>query len=453
MAALKKGLRLSSTQTVVLGFFLVIVAGALLLSLPFATRDGRSVGLLNALFTATSAVCVTGLVVVDTGTTYSLFGQIVILLLIQTGGLGFMTIASLAFMLARKRITLSERLVIKESLNQDTNAGMVRLVRRVLLLTFIMEGLGFLLLSTRFIPVYGFAKGLYFSVFHAVSAFCNAGFDLIGNYQSLIPFQDDIIVNITVMGLIIFGGLGFVVISDIWRKRSFKKLDTHSKAVLKMTGFLIIAGAALFLIMESGNPATLGHAGMEGGSKVMGAFFQSVTARTAGFNTIDQGTLSYASKLGCMLLMFIGASPASTGGGIKTTTAYVIFKTAVAAMRGRGEVNMLGRKCARDVIMRSVGIIALALTLVFISSLVVFIAEAGTGKHFESILFEVFSAFGTVGLSEGITPTLLPISKLMLIVTMFAGRLGPLTLTMAFARRIDTASCKIHYPEDRLMVG
>ncbi|NLT17575.1 MAG: Trk family potassium uptake protein, partial [Clostridiales bacterium] len=224
MAAVK-GLRINSTQKLVLGYLAVIFIGAALLSLPVATRDGNSVGMINALFTSTSAVCVTGLVTVDTGTTYSLFGQIVILLLIQTGGLGFMTIASLAFLLVRKRITLSERLIIKESLNQDRTAGLVRLVRRVLLLTFILEGAGLILLSTRFIPFYGVEKGLYFSLFHAVSAFCNAGFDLIGNFQSLAPFRNDAVVNFTVMGLIVLGGLGFVVITDIWRKRSLKKLD------------------------------------------------------------------------------------------------------------------------------------------------------------------------------------------------------------------------------------
>jgi len=452
MAAVK-GLRINSTQKLVLGYLAVIFIGAALLSLPVATRDGNSVGMINALFTSTSAVCVTGLVVVDTGTTYSLFGQIVILLLIQTGGLGFMTIASLAFLLVRKRITLSERLIIKESLNQDQTAGVVRLVRRVLLLTFILEGVGMILLSTRLIPFYGVEKGLYFSLFHAVSAFCNAGFDLIGNFQSLAPFRNDAVVNFTMMGLIVLGGLGFVVITDIWRKRSLKKLDLHSKAVLKMTAILVLAGAALFYIMESGNPATLGADDVNGASRVMGAFFQSVTARTAGFNTVAQPSMALASKLGVMLLMFIGASPASTGGGIKTTTAYVVFKTAFAVMRGRDEVNMFGRRLARDVVMRSVGILTLAFAIVFGSSLVVLIAEAGTNKPFQSIVFEVFSAFGTVGLSDGITPTLAPLSKLMIIITMFAGRLGPLTLTMAFARRLNSAAGKIRYPEDRLMVG
>lgn len=453
MAAVKKGLRFNSTQKLVLGYLAVIFIGAALLSLPIATRDGRSVGMINALFTSTSAVCVTGLVVVDTGTTYTVFGQIVILLLIQTGGLGFMTIASFAFLLVRKRITLSERLIIKESLNQDRPAGAVRLVKRVLLLTFILEGTGMVLLSTRFIPVYGLGKGLYFGLFHAVSAFCNAGFDLIGNYRSFVPFQNDPVVNITVMGLIVMGGLGFVVITDVWRKRSLKKLDLHSKAVLKMTAILIFAGAALIYIMESGNPATLGSSDMNDGSRVMGAFFQSVTARTAGFNTVAQAPMAFASKLAVMLLMFIGASPASTGGGIKTTTAYVIFKTAFSLMRGGGDVNMFGRRLSRDVVMRAVGILALALTIVFVSSLVVMIAEAGTNKPFHSIVYEVISAFGTVGLSDGITPTLAPVSKLMLIITMFAGRLGPLTLTMAFARRLGAGTCKIRYPEDRLMVG
>lgn len=453
MESVRKRFHLKSTQIVALGFCLVIIAGALLLSLPVSTREGRGIAFIDALFTSTSAVCVTGLVTVDTGNTYSLFGQIVILLLIQTGGLGFMTIASLAFLLVRKRITLSERLIIRESLNQDSFAGLVRLVRRVLMLTFVIEGAGMVLLATRFIPYYGFAKGLFFSVFHAVSAFCNAGFDVIGNFQSMMPFRNDAVINITIMCLIVFGGLGFVVITDIWRKRSLKKLETHSKAVLKMTAFLILSGAALFYILESGNPATLAQDGVSDGSKVMGAFFQSVTARTAGFNTMGQDALSFASKLGCMLLMFIGASPASTGGGIKTTTAYVIFKTAMTAMRGGGEVNMFGRKCARDVIIRSIGILTFAIVLVFISSLVLFIVEAGTGRTFESIAFEVISAFGTVGLSEGITPTLAPLSKLMLIITMYAGRLGPLTLTMAFAKRMQAGACLVHYPEDRLMVG
>jgi trk system potassium uptake protein TrkH len=452
-AVLKKGLHPAPIQIVVLGFMSVILVGALLLTLPVSTRSGQSVGFLNALFTSTTAVCVTGLVVVDTGTTYSLFGQIVILILIQTGGLGFMTLASLAFMIARKRITLSERLVIKESLNQDTNAGLVRLVRSILLVTVVVEGLGVLLLSIRFIPIFGITKGLYFSVFHSVSAFCNAGIDIIGNYASLTGFHNDPLINITIMMLIVIGGLGFVVIADLWRKRSWRRLELHSKVVLRMTGLLVVGGAALFFVMESANPGTMGNEDFDTGTQVMGAFFQSVTARTAGFNTIDQGAMSLASKLICITLMFVGASPASTGGGIKTTTAYTLFKATATMIRGGGEVNMVGRRLAREVILRAFCITVLAIFLVFLCTLVLTIAENGTGKTFDSMLFEATSAFGTVGLSEGITPQLSPVSKGMLIFTMFAGRVGPLTLSMALAKRAEANACKIRFPEDRIMVG
>ncbi len=449
----KKKFSKHPARILVTGFVSVIVFGALLLSLPIATKSGTSIGLLDAFFTASTSVCITGLVVVDTGTTFSLFGQIIILILIQIGALGFMTLASLGYMIIRKRITLSERLIIKESLNQYSYAGLVALVRRVLMLTFIMEGTGAVILSTRFIPVFGWVKGIYFSIFHAVSAFCNAGIDLMGNFQSLSMFKDDVVFNFTIMALIVVGGLGFVVITDIYRKRSFSKLNLHSKAVLSMTALLIILGTLIFYIFESSNPNTLGSEGSTVGSNLMGALFQSVTTRTAGFNMVDQSALSNVSKLLCFALMFIGTSPASTGGGIKTTTAFVLFKSTITAFSGSKEVNAFGRRIAPDIVFRALAIVILSIFVVFLSCLLIFAIESGNGKSFDSIIFEVISAFGTVGLSEGITPTLMPLSKIVIMITMFVGRLGPLTLIVAMAIQSQKSSKKIHYPEDRLLVG
>lgn len=439
---------LSPTQVLAIGFASIILIGGILLSLPVASANGQSIGFINSLFEATSAVCVTGLVVVDTGTDLSLFGQIVIITLIQIGGLGFMTAASLIFLALGKRITLRERLVMQEALNQFNLEGLVRLTKNVIGVTFIIEGIGALLLSTRFIPLYGFKKGLYYSIFHAISAFCNAGFDLIGNYRSLTGFVDDVVINMTVMGLIILGGLGFSVILDIWHHRRFKKLSLHSKLAVFMTVMLILIGTAFFFIVEYNNPYTLADKPLP--IKILASLFQSVTPRTAGFNTIDQANLKDASKFMTILLMFIGASPASTGGGIKTVTASVIFFLTVSVVRGRDDIQVYGKRISHSIAHRAITITLISLMLLIGVSMVLSLIEP---QPFIDILFETSSALGTVGLASFDNGSMSTISKIFVMLTMFAGRVGPLTLTLALAKRQNQSDNSIRYPEGKVMVG
>jgi trk system potassium uptake protein TrkH len=439
-------LNLKSTQILAFGFASLILIGAILLTLPAASRDGQSVGFLNALFTATSAVCVTGLVVVDTYTQYSLFGQLVILALIQMGGLGIMTMATLIFLIIGKKITLRERLVMQEALNQLTLAGVVKLTRYIILTTIIFEGTGAFLLSLRFTKIYGLSRGIYYGIFHSVSAFNNAGFDLIGKFRSLTPFVEDPLINIVVMSLIIFGGLGFSVLYDIFTTRNFQKLSLHSKVVLTTTAILLSAGFLVFYILEYSNPKTLGALSPFG--KVLAAAFQSVTPRTAGFNTLNLPDLTMPSKYFTIFLMFIGASPGSTGGGIKTSTFATIIMMIYTVIASKEDVEIYQKRVPLDNIFKAVAIAIIALLLVFTTSLLLTITEQA---DFLEILFETTSAFGTVGLSLGITPDLSSVGKIFIILTMFVGRVGPLTLALALASRKKKAILK--YPEERILVG
>ncbi|MCM8899621.1 TrkH family potassium uptake protein [Caldicoprobacter algeriensis] len=444
----KRTIRLLPTQVLVLGFASMIIVGALLLTLPVASSTGESIGFLNALFEATSAVCVTGLVVVDTGDDLSLFGQLVIITLIQMGGLGFMTMATMVFLLLGKRITLRERLVIQEALNEFKLQGVVRLTRNIIGITFLIEGIGALILALRFVPMYGWGEGLYFSVFHAISAFCNAGFDLMGGYRSFTDFTDDFIVNFTIMGLIVCGGLGFSVLLDIYRNRHFRKWSLHTKLVVCVTAALITMGALFFFIVEFNNPATLGSQNWRG--KILGALFQSVTPRTAGFNTIDQASLTNASKFMTIILMFIGASPAGTGGGIKTTTASVILLAVLSVIKGRRDVEVFGRRISYAIVNRALAIAVISFILLVSVSMVLSLLEP---YPLVDVLFETASALGTVGLATFNNSNLSDISKIFIIMTMFAGRVGPLTLTLAFAKRMASDTGNVKYPEGKVMVG
>jgi len=448
--------KLQPTQILVIGFSAIILIGAILLNMPIASVKGESLGFLNALFTATSAVCVTGLVVADTGTYFSLFGQIVIISLIQIGGLGFMTMATTVFLILGKRITLRERLVIQEALNEENLQGVVRLTRQILLTTFLIELAGAALLSTRLIPMYGFAKGIYFSLFHSISAFCNAGFDLFGGYRSLVSFVNDPVIILTIGSLIMVGGLGFTVILDIYRHRGFRRICLHSKIVLSMTAFLIAAGFIFFYVVEIKNPKTIGSSELTETGRVLSALFQSITPRTAGYNSIDQDAMTNASKFMTIILMFIGASPASTGGGIKTTTASLIFLMMLAVVKGQDDIVIFRKRISHSIGMRAIAIVVISLTILVGVTMVVSLAEADKTSpmfSFVNIFYEVASAFGTVGLTTGITRDLTDISKVFLILTMFAGRLGPLTLALAFARRHSRKKPVIKYPEDKLMIG
>lgn len=442
-------LGMSTTRVVVLGFAFVILMGALLLTLPIASATGVSVGFFDALFTSTSCVCVTGLVVVDTGTAFSTFGHVVIILLIQIGGLGFMSVAMLYFMVLGKRVTLGTRLVIQESLNEDRIGGLVRMMRWVIFSALSIELVGAVILSTRFIPIYGWGKGLWYGVFHSISAFCNAGFDLIGGYRNLMPFQYDPVVNITVCLLIIIGGLGFGVLQDIKQNRSFRKLRLHSKLVLTFTAVLLLAGTLITLLVEWQNPDTLGP--MNFFQKLQAAFFQSVTLRTAGFNTIDQAALMPATKMISVILMFIGASPASTGGGIKTSTMAVLCLNVRMVARGRSEISAYRRTIAREIVQRALAIVMIGLAVLLIDIMALTILEPQA--NFLDLAFECASALGTVGVSSVGTYTLEPLSRALLILAMYIGRVGPLTLTMALGHKQAQTKDAFRYPEERVLVG
>lgn len=449
----RKGRRpaMHAAMVVALGFLIIILTGAVLLTLPISARSGEPTDFLDALFTATSATCVTGLVTVGTATHWSGFGQAVILLLIQIGGLGFMSLASIASFLTRRTITLRERMVMSAGLNLTENAGIVRLTRRVLLGTLAFEGAGAVLLATRFVPRVGLWQGIKMGVFHSISAFCNAGFDLIGTpdnpFASLTGYADDVLVNLTIMALIVIGGLGFFVWGDIWDKRRFRRLRLHTKLVLITTALLLCAGFALTLLFEWHNPQTLGTMPVQ--DKVLAAAFQSVTLRTAGFNTIDQAALTGPSQAVACLLMMIGGSPGSTAGGIKTVTAAVLVLSAISALRGRTTVSAFGRTIVSRSIMNAVTMMIVGGTLSLTGACVISYVE---GAPFGACLFEAVSAFATVGLSMGLTPTLSAVSRLILILLMYLGRVGVLTLGVAVLMR-HREPPKMQYPDGDVMVG
>lgn len=438
--------QLTPPQVLVLGFMALIIVGAILLTLPVASRSGNSVGFLTALFTATSAVCVTGLVVVDTHDAYSLFGQIVTMLLIQFGGLGIMTISTFALLVLGRRVSLKGRLLIQEAMNQLTLEGMVRLIRNVIIATVIIEGIGALLLSIRFIPLLGVAKGIYYSVYHAVSAFCNAGFDLFGGFRSLADFVGDPLVSLTIASLIVLGGLGFSVLMDILHYRCTRRLHLHTKVVLVTTAILIALGTILILAIESDNPDTLGR--LPFGSKLLAAYFQAVTPRTAGFSTVNIGALRPATIFLVILLMFIGASPGSTGGGIKTSTFAVLILAVRSVVRGRNDVDVFERRLPTGSVLRALAITMISAALVFTGAIILAVSE---GKSLPEVLFETVSAFGTVGLSMGITPTLSTLGRLVIIFIMFAGRVGPLSIALALAQKQQANG--VRFPEERVMLG
>ncbi|KDR95533.1 trk system potassium uptake protein TrkH [Peptoclostridium litorale DSM 5388] len=442
----KKERSLSPAQIIVVGFAVTILIGALLLNLPAASKDGQSVGFINALFTSTSAVCVTGLVVVDTGTYWTDFGKIVILCLIQIGGVGFMSMATMFSMLIGKRISLRERMIIQEALNQNDLSGLVRLTRHILIGTFLIEAIGAILLSIVFIPEKGFVKGVAYGVFHSVSAFCNAGFDIVGNGRSLTPYVDNIIVNFTVMGLIILGGIGFTVIIDILKKGSIKRLSLHSKMVISMTTGLIVTGFALFFALEFNNPATLGTLSIKG--KVLGALFQSVTPRTAGFNTIDMDSMRDSSKFLTIVFMFIGGSPGSTAGGIKTSTLAVLILTVLTLVKGKEHVEAFKRRISYSVVNKALAVVGIGISLVIFMTMALTLTES---FEFLKIFFETVSAFGTVGLSLGMTSSLSMTGKILISILMFSGRVGALTVLLALAGREKKTLTK--YPEGRVIVG
>lgn len=445
---------LNPAQILVLGFLTMILIGAGLLTLPMASANGESVGFVNAIFTATSAVCVTGLVVGDTATYWTLFGKGVILMLIQGGGLGFMTMATLIALVVGKRISLKERLLMQEALNQFTISGVVRLTKNIIIATMAIETIGAVFLSFRFVPMYGWAKGIGFAIFHSISAFCNAGFDLMGNFRSLTGFADDALVTLSVGLLIILGGMGFTVLVDIFelgtaKKRINRRFSIHTKLTLYITGILILVGFISIFAFEFNNPETLGN--LSGKGKILSSLFHSITPRTAGFNTISMEGATLSTKMLTIILMFIGGAPSSTAGGIKVTTFGVILFTMISMADGRDETEIFKRRIPRDIVNRALALVSASLTIVIVGTMLLSFTEKGL--DFMDILFETTSAFGTVGLSLGITPQLSNSGKIIIAFIMFIGRLGPMTLAVAVANRQQKRKKLIKYPEGKVSIG
>ncbi len=437
--------RFSTYQIIALTFLGLIFCGTFLLMLPAASNIGQTLPFVDALFTATSAACVTGLVVVDTAQYFSTFGQIVVIFLIQLGGLGIMTFATLFSIAFGKKITLQERLRIQESLNQSDVQGVVRLCLRIVKYALIIECFFGTILAIHFYSLFG-AKGIYFGYWHAVSAFCNAGFDLMGDFRSLTMFTTDWTVNLTITSLIILGALGFTVMEDIISKRNFSNLRLHSKIVILTTIILIAVGTLMIWVMESGNIDTLGQ--LTTSQQVLASYFQAVTPRTAGFNTIPIDKMHDASLFMIIIFMFIGASPASTGGGIKTTTFAVVLLTTWNLVRGKEDLVLFNRRIEDSVIYKA--FIILTMGVIWVCCGTFFIAYFENAR-FLSMFFEVVSAFATVGLSTVATSSLCEASKIVLIFTMFAGRVGVLTFAMALMNRRKMSNIK--YPKERIMIG
>ncbi len=437
------------TQVLVLGFLSLILIGTILLNLPIASRSGESVGLVNALFTATSAVCVTGLVVVDTLTHWTTFGHIVILVLIQIGGLGFMTLGTLFAFIVGKKIFLKERLLMKESLNQFSVAGVVRLTKYILIMTFTIEAIGAILLSITFVPEHGPLKGIWYSVFHSISAFCNAGFSIIGDFRSMTPYVNNPIVTLTVVTLVVLGGIGFVVILEVLEKRSFKKFSLHTKLALTMTASLLIIGFLVMITTEFNNPNTMGNLPWSG--KILSAIFHSVTPRTAGFNTLPLGGMTVAALFITMVFMFIGGSSAGTAGGVKVTTVGLVIAGVASEIKGKNDIEAFDKRIPMHQIIRAIAIIGLSMGVVVLVIMVLSITESNAS--FLEIMFESVSAFGTVGLSLGITRELSVIGKIIISITMFFGRVGPLTIFLALAQRRQKNMGTLRYPEEKIIIG
>lgn len=439
--------KLNPPKILVLGFATIILIGTFLLTLPIATENGEGLSFLNALFTATSATCVTGLVVVDTGDTFSTFGELVILFLIQIGGLGFMTFATLLFLLLGKKISLKERLLLKEAFNNITISGLVRLVRRILLFTALIELIGALILSIRFSFDMPLGKAIYFGFFHSISNFNNAGFDLMGGFNGLTEYVDDPFIVLTICALITIGGLGFIVINELYEYRETKRLSVHSKIVLTTTLILTIGSTILIFLFEYGNSKTLGPLSEWG--KVLGSLYQAVTPRTAGSNTLPIGDLTQTTLFLIIFLMFIGAGSGSTAGGIKITTFALLVATMWSQIRGKEDVVLFRRRIVNETILKALTVTMCGMMIVIFVTFVLSILDQG--HNFMMYLFEATSAFGTVGLSMGLTPELSPGGRLVIILTMFAGRLGPLTIAFAIAKRRKSEAFR--HPKGNIMIG
>ena len=428
------------------GFAALIAAGAVSLTLPIAQADGRWTPLLDALFTATSAVCVTGLVVVDTGTYWSPLGQAIILALVQVGGLGFMTCSIVTLSLIGRRATLRDQLVLRDALGGGTIGSLTMLARKVVAFTLGVELLGAVMLAGYFAGEMGFMRAAWWGLFHAVSAFNNAGFDLSGGYRSLIPYSHDPFVLLTIAGLVILGGISYPVVEELVVRRRFSALTLNSKLTVVGTLALLVAGTVALLIVERQNDGTLGS--MDAATRLLNAFFHSVVARTAGYHAVDVGLLTEGGLLVLIALMFVGGATGSTAGGIKVQTFGLLASATISTIRGHPDVRAFGRSVPTSDVLRAVAVTMLALTTVLLGAFTLNLTERAT---FLRELFEVVSAFATVGLSAGLTPETTPAGRVLLILLMFAGRLGPLTLMSALAARERRVAYRL--PEASVRIG
>lgn len=448
---------MGSTRIIALGFILIIFIGTLLLMLPVSSRDGSFTNPLDAAFTAVSATCVTGLTVLDTATHWSIFGQVIILIMIQIGGLGFMTIAVLLSLIIRRSITPKERMLIAMSYNLNNYDSIMQLVRRIFIGTISIEGIGAVILATRFIPDYGVPDGIYKSIFHAISAFCNAGFDIIGagtgngSATGMEIYATDYVVNLTLILLIVFGGIGFLVWSDLINfARRKKHLSVYSKFVLILTAVLIVAGTGLFAIFEWNNPATLG--GLDRiPDKLLVSLFQSVTWRTAGFATVNNALFTQDSQLLGVILMFIGGASGSTAGGVKVATIGIVFYTVWCVAIGKKKAVIFRRNISENSFVRATAVILVQLSVVLIGALIV---SATAPYTIMDVLYEVISAISTVGVSTGITPGLNTVAKITLMFLMYFGRVGVLTITYAVTNNLSSeTNANIQYPDAKMPIG
>ena len=443
----KRRFKLSPTQIIALTFALIVLAGAILLNMPAASRDGRSCGFLNALFTATSSTCVTGLVMYDSGTQWSGFGQAVIITMIEIGGLGFMSVASLVVFVLRRKVSLRQRMVIAQALSVNEMESVVKLQKWVLGGSLSIQVLAAAVLFLRFLPQFGTARALWYGVFHAISAFCNAGFDVFGYGDSLIQFQSDPLVCITLMLLVVVGGLGFFVWEEVVRVRQFSKFSVYTKLVLIATLLLTVVGAVLIFALEWNNPQTMGN--LSWGDKILNSFFQSVTLRTAGFDSIGQGSMTDAGKAVSMALMIVGGSSGSTAGGIKTVTIVVLLLFLWSRARGRSTVTVFKRTIPEDKVLDAMTIVGIMVALAFFGGLFI---TATSPISFTDALFEAVSAIATVGLTTGVTTQLSIVSKILIIIYMYFGRVGVLTISLGFMMG-DRSEERFRYARTNLLIG
>ena len=450
----KKKIKLSTTQIILLSFLVTILVGSALLALPLSSADGKAVPYLDALFTATTSTCVTGLVTLPTVSTWSVFGQIIILILIQIGGLGIITIMSGLMLLLNKKMGIGDRLLIQDAFNLNTMSGLAKFVKNVLFGTLIIEGIGAIIYMFVFIPEFG-AKGIWISVFNSVSAFCNAGIDIIAE-NSLCNYATNPLINVVTSSLIILGGLGYIVWWDVLRvlksrspknRKIFKHLTLHSKIAITVTAGLILVGAIFIFIFEYSNPLTIGEMSLF--DKIQVSFFQSVTTRTAGFATIPQENMTNASATVSIILMLIGGSPVGTAGGMKTVTIAILVCSAFATIRNKKGATLFGRRVSEESIKKAVAVVVMFLTICAISAILLM---ATSNVSAIDAVYEAVSATATVGLSRNLTATLNTVGKLIIIVTMYFGRVGPISLAVAFASKNESQNV-VSEPTEDISIG